>query len=612
MTNTFTLPSKKDLLISGYSKLKLPPKIKYLCILFAFNIFENKYIPFSTKFKTKNGIELTENNKRASKSDYHRSSWIVSDIEPVRYGIRCWRILVNNPKQAFIRFAVGSKRAFSEDSVYGIAYNKKRKLAIWRPAGNISSRNKIDLQHFASKKCVVDMLLDADNGILKICVVGMCDDEHEAKIWNMATTNLYQRWVPHFTFGSSANGAQLQVTEIYKGYYGKDMNINPITNIELIGYIEKRYKYDFAMDILKIRNKNKNNKLTFHFCGIQPLKSHKINTNMFDNMNINCITINSSLCEMDTIESLKQLVRETYGLLWCIDIVILYCDKIISIDNTLSLNHFNITNGSLFILAIANYSYCINLGWKCQRCTFLNSCDKGKCEMCDTATNQLDITYVKAQNPLLFAKGKIKHKTDTFNALKTDKLSIKPIKGFDIISQESNVDVYCMPDCNHVMSKDSLYNYALNTLKDDNNLYIKCPYPNDKYNSYEWACVFCTFVNKMNRNTCEMCDNIKPEITPYCDTKWKYNSIKNILISCIKDKFEIYKLELLLARNKIQKTCDVQKCPICNTLYYRNDDNNKLKPGHGCQLHKLISNRLINIKQTDEVEEEEKKMLGDS
>eukprot|EP01084_Bolivina_argentea_P281072 480848_1 len=41
-------------------------------------------------------------------------------------------------------------------------------------------------------------------------------------------------------------------------------------------------------------------------------------------------------------------------------------------------------------------------------------------------------------------------------------------------------------------------------------------------------------------------------------------------------------------------------------------DNNKLKRAHGCQLHKLISSRLVNIKQADEIEEEEKKMLGDS
>merc|ERR1719216_862910 len=36
-------------------------------------------------------------------------------------------------------------------------------------------------------------------------------------------------------------------------------------------------------------------------------------------------------------------------------------------------------------------------------------------------------------------------------------------------------------------------------------------------------------------------------------------------------KYDLNKLELLASRNRVQSDCNVQKCPTCHTLYFKND-----------------------------------------
>ena len=58
--------------------------------------------------------------------------------------------------------------------------------------------------HFNKKYFEVDMLLDADNGKLSLCVVGQCDDKHEVKLWNLTPLSKSLRgWVPHFNLSGS-------------------------------------------------------------------------------------------------------------------------------------------------------------------------------------------------------------------------------------------------------------------------------------------------------------------------------------------------------------------------------------------------------------------------
>ena len=85
----------------------------------------------------------------------------------------------------------------NQDTVYGVA--RSRNTNYYKP--HDSDCNRIDLQHFIQDECAIDMLLDATNGSLRMCVVGMCNEEKEVKINNMPTTKTEgwtHGWSPHF------------------------------------------------------------------------------------------------------------------------------------------------------------------------------------------------------------------------------------------------------------------------------------------------------------------------------------------------------------------------------------------------------------------------------
>jgi len=109
--------------------------------------------------------------------------------------------------------------------------------------------------------------------------------------------------------------------------------------------------------------------------------------------------------------------------------------------------------------------------------------------------------------------------------------------GFDVVTQEDGVAVHKMAKCGHEMNPESLYHYALSQYADKNNLAVGCPHFYGKYP---------------------------------CPTQWDYHDILAVLR---RDggAFDLHKLELLAARNRVQSTCNVQKCPRCSTLYFQND-----------------------------------------
>jgi len=49
-------------------------------------------------------------------------------------------------------------------------------------------------------------------------------------------------------------------------------------------------------------------------------------------------------------------------------------------------------------------------------------------------------------------------------------------KGLDIITQETDVPLFRMPVCGHLMSRESLFHYANSCIADPSNLYIQCPH----------------------------------------------------------------------------------------------------------------------------------------
>eukprot|EP01083_Nonionella_stella_P123146 370928_1 len=142
------------------------------------------------------------------------------------------------------------------------------------------------------------------------------------------------------------------------------------------------------------------------------------------------------------------------------------------------------------------------------------------------------IENVNSNSNNLSPTNSITGSNDLIANTRMDTLSLKPIKGFDIITQEKKVLGYNMPHCGHFMNKDSLREYALSVFSDRNNIVLKCPHSLDgKEQKYdEWSCTACTFLNSIDRSNCEMCATIKP-YKKICDMKWDWCLIKKVLMT---------------------------------------------------------------------------------
>ena len=113
---------------------------------------------------------------------------------------------IDNPKRGYLQLGVSAKRMFHDTdmnapTVYGIARHNGRTGNYYKPT-NHEYRNDIDLAHFLQKRCAVDILLNADVGEMRLCVVGIVDDDHEALIFNMPINQKCPGWVPHFIVNS--------------------------------------------------------------------------------------------------------------------------------------------------------------------------------------------------------------------------------------------------------------------------------------------------------------------------------------------------------------------------------------------------------------------------
>eukprot|EP00485_Elphidium_margaritaceum_P001716 CAMPEP_0202692492 /NCGR_PEP_ID=MMETSP1385-20130828/6847_1 /ASSEMBLY_ACC=CAM_ASM_000861 /TAXON_ID=933848 /ORGANISM="Elphidium margaritaceum" /LENGTH=681 /DNA_ID=CAMNT_0049348029 /DNA_START=40 /DNA_END=2085 /DNA_ORIENTATION=+ len=159
-----------------------------------------------------------------------------------------------------------------------------------------------------------------------------------------------------------------------------------------------------------------------------------------------------------------------------------------------------------------------------------------------------------------------------------EKLRLRALKGYDIITLEHNVLCYRM-QCGHLMNKESLFEYLVSVFKDGSNVHITCPHANKSLSDNVWPCPRCTYHNGLRRTRCEMCDTDKPETKPLCGYSWQYKHMKRILAPNNGDKVDLQhkqdqiarltNLELLSARNKLQNDCNAQRCYKCDTLYVR-------------------------------------------
>ena len=141
-----------------------------------------------------------------------------------------------NPKPTFFLWGISAKKKFSKNpwdckSFYGVGTNDYWNLDGEAKFGRRNKksgkiRKRIDMQHFKMKKGEVDIYLDADQGIFKLCVVGIHGEEKEVYIEGLNDSGNNKGWVPHLLFAAASNnGQQVRACSIDSEYYGQKMDI---------------------------------------------------------------------------------------------------------------------------------------------------------------------------------------------------------------------------------------------------------------------------------------------------------------------------------------------------------------------------------------------------
>eukprot|EP01083_Nonionella_stella_P077125 210416_1 len=332
----------------------------------------------------------------------------------------------------------------------------------------------------------------------------------------------------------------------------------------------------------------------FHFVGIgRPKRCQKSQYKLFENINTEhtMITIRSSLHGDDTILRLKEFIKRTYSISNDNDILILYSHHIVSHDEERTLNQVGITHNSLLTLAICDKEKGTASPQLEQH---ILAPPVAEDEAIETEAKMQEINQVmeeydsESESESAFHGNEINAMFDMYSDYESETEPVESVNelfgmftgdndsdddtdtevesenpapptwprlGFDIISQQHDVMVHKMPKCGHEMNAQSLYEYALNTFRDSSNMHLTCPH-NKAY----------------------------PESNALCETKWDYSLITDILQYVEDDEtkpnkqekedkwMDYAKLELLSSRNVIEDQCNVQKCPQCQTLYYKSYD----------------------------------------
>ena len=117
----------------------------------------------------------------------------------------------------------------SNDTIYGIGNNNK----YWPFNPNICKRDHVKINRFMNGKneYELDLLLNCDSKMLKICVVGDEDDDNNA--WIMIDDKNMNGWVPHFELEGCLNGPKLRICKIPAAWYGKSKGMTlPMTIVD--------------------------------------------------------------------------------------------------------------------------------------------------------------------------------------------------------------------------------------------------------------------------------------------------------------------------------------------------------------------------------------------
>ena len=129
---------------------------------------------------------------------------------------------MKNPDLSWFVWGISAKKRFEVDYSYiantfwGISTDNQ-----WFRNGN-SSLSAFDTTHFQQKECEIDIYLDSDRGLLKLCVV---DRLMRSEVVIDGLRSDGDGWVPHFNFGTGAVHAQIRLAKIPEAWYGKLVQI---------------------------------------------------------------------------------------------------------------------------------------------------------------------------------------------------------------------------------------------------------------------------------------------------------------------------------------------------------------------------------------------------
>ena len=252
------------------------------------------------------------------------------------------------------------------------------------------------------------------------------------------------------------------------------------------------------------------------------------------------MTLRTSLKPTDSVLALKGVIKATYSIPEEDDVFIVFSEHIIS-NEAMLLKEIGISNGSLLTLAI-----CVGDKVRAEKGHFdgMRSSDWSLFVPPPSYVASADSIDPKAVNAL-FGMFEEEDSEDEGDGNGDDEdeeeeqteAEDAERRGFDVIMQEEDVLVHRMPICHHDMNPDSLYRFALSSFADHKKT-VRCP--------HRYSASF------------------------QCEAEWNYDQIRCVLTKDESADFDLAKLQLLCARNRIEDDCNVQKCPHCNSLYFRN------------------------------------------
>ena len=184
----------------------------------------SKALKFHDTFRSVKDCDISEDGTHVKISSVGNLEfpYVLADIKPITSGVHCWRMKTVTTKRWMV-WAVSQKKRHSQHP-YRRAFGVSKDACDYYPADPTyyQHREPCDKMYFRNLKVGdVDMLLDADAGTLRLCVVGHAKPRHEVKLYNLPIPNEvagHTGWVPCGIFGYA--GQQLRVSSIPREWYG--------------------------------------------------------------------------------------------------------------------------------------------------------------------------------------------------------------------------------------------------------------------------------------------------------------------------------------------------------------------------------------------------------